>query len=427
MSLNDVISRLRNDGAGLPAGPVEVAYSSFSLLDYDIQMTLPHVGIRLYFDSACQRLAHVEAFALDRVRLVLNRQNLINAPDARLTLEMTAHHFGPTQPGGIHGSTYVLPYRGLSVAYHLSRGERDANDLANSLVATRLAVSSPSLPSPFAGSLSTPVDATGMTLHMPEPCALCDTRGDVIPCLHVLCADPTAIRVGSPSGPRIAIGDACQDVLAVLGAPDSQFVYTGPPLAVGTVDPAGESAVPLKASSASVERNYFYNYFRFGIDVLLDAATHRVLKIIFHTNLPGYHDFALYQKANFAIEVLPIGAARESPAPPPPPETGADDDGTETPAAAAVVGDLLGIEDLAPQVPRRASVVTTRPYDPIIVGPDTRWFNLQNLLGKTQATEKVIELDLRGYTGRKTRTLHGHENLIFEIIDEEHISAITLF
>ena len=37
--------------------------------------------------------------------------------------------------------------------------------------------------------------------------------------------------------------------------------------------------------------DYFLNYFTLGTDVLIDAGTHTVKKLVLHTNFPGHYDF----------------------------------------------------------------------------------------------------------------------------------------
>ena len=47
--------------------------------------------------------------------------------------------------------------------------------------------------------------------------------------------------------------------------------------------------------------DYFYNYYRFGFDILFNGQQHIVKKIILHTNIPGCHEFGVYSKANFVF------------------------------------------------------------------------------------------------------------------------------
>ena len=46
---------------------------------------------------------------------------------------------------------------------------------------------------------------------------------------------------------------------------------------------------------------------RSGIDVLFSGATHRVIKFVLHTNLPGHPEFNVYSKCNFRVLLRPQG------------------------------------------------------------------------------------------------------------------------
>ena len=65
--------------------------------------------------------------------------------------------------------------------------------------------------------------------------------------------------------------DNTQDVISALG----------PPL--------GTLYKPKLSSNTLLEyRDYFHNYPHLGMDVQYSAKTHTVIKIILHTNIPGY-------------------------------------------------------------------------------------------------------------------------------------------
>jgi len=51
--------------------------------------------------------------------------------------------------------------------------------------------------------------------------------------------------------------------------------------------------------------HYFYNYFQHGIEFLIHGSTHRVSKIIMHTNIPGTPLFQRYKRCPWAIEGKP--------------------------------------------------------------------------------------------------------------------------
>jgi len=48
-------------------------------------------------------------------------------------------------------------------------------------------------------------------------------------------------------------------------------------------------------------RDYFYNYFTCGIDILFDSQAYKIKKFVLHTNFPGHADFNSYIKCNFVI------------------------------------------------------------------------------------------------------------------------------
>jgi hypothetical protein len=64
---------------------------------------------------------------------------------------------------------------------------------------------------------------------------------------------------------------------------------------------AAAAVAALAHASPSVAPDYFFNYFLLGMDVLLDGITHRVKKIILHTNFVDRPDFGLYARAHFSI------------------------------------------------------------------------------------------------------------------------------
>ena len=52
-------------------------------------------------------------------------------------------------------------------------------------------------------------------------------------------------------------------------------------------------------SGASAVPDYFYGYPSRGLDLLFCGASHRLKKVVLHTNIPGHPDFNLYCKCNF--------------------------------------------------------------------------------------------------------------------------------
>ncbi|EIN10434.1 UPF0183-domain-containing protein [Punctularia strigosozonata HHB-11173 SS5] len=53
------------------------------------------------------------------------------------------------------------------------------------------------------------------------------------------------------------------------------------------------------------EQDYFYNYFQYGMDILISGDTHNVKKIVLHTNVPGTPLFQRYKRCPWEIESPP--------------------------------------------------------------------------------------------------------------------------
>ncbi|CAE6478320.1 unnamed protein product [Rhizoctonia solani] len=57
-----------------------------------------------------------------------------------------------------------------------------------------------------------------------------------------------------------------------------------------------DDRMAIHASARDDEESYFYNYFQHGLDFLISGKTHRVRKIIAHTNVPGSPLFQRYKR-----------------------------------------------------------------------------------------------------------------------------------
>ncbi|CAE6405168.1 unnamed protein product [Rhizoctonia solani] len=57
-----------------------------------------------------------------------------------------------------------------------------------------------------------------------------------------------------------------------------------------------DDRMAIHATAQDDEESYFYNYFQHGLDFLISGKTHRVRKIIVHTNVPGSPLFQRYKR-----------------------------------------------------------------------------------------------------------------------------------
>lgn len=55
----------------------------------------------------------------------------------------------------------------------------------------------------------------------------------------------------------------------------------------------------LQGAGSGGVPDYFYTYPSRGLDLLFSGASHRLAKLVLHTNVPGHPDFNAYYKANF--------------------------------------------------------------------------------------------------------------------------------
>ncbi|QRV72631.1 hypothetical protein RhiJN_00645 [Ceratobasidium sp. AG-Ba] len=75
-------------------------------------------------------------------------------------------------------------------------------------------------------------------------------------------------------------------------------VELGPPVLTHYKE---DDRMAIHATAKDDEESYFYNYFQYGIDFLISGKTHRVRKIILHTNVPGSPLFQRYKRCPWEI------------------------------------------------------------------------------------------------------------------------------
>lgn len=93
-----------------------------------------------------------------------------------------------------------------------------------------------------------------------------------------------------------------KDVMSVLGQPEGVYVKERDHVAIyreATEHDRDLEPTPFEPSA----RDYFYNYFSAGIDILFDGKHHRAKKFVLHTNFPGHPEFNVYHKCQFHLEV----------------------------------------------------------------------------------------------------------------------------
>lgn len=102
--------------------------------------------------------------------------------------------------------------------------------------------------------------------------------------------------------------DTVQDVLMKLGKPEGVYykkydklkIHAGP-VKVKEIGGKQDEKDPNGIQNSHVD--YFFNYFKLGIDIMFCGNEHQVKKIFLHTNMPGTKEFNIYRKANFKLSI----------------------------------------------------------------------------------------------------------------------------
>jgi len=102
---------------------------------------------------------------------------------------------------------------------------------------------------------------------------------------------PIWIRIGETTS---------QGLICDLGSPLRTFYKEDDRMTIHSVQGSQEK-----------DDGYFYNYFQYGIDILLSGTTHTVKKIILHSNIPGSFMFQRYKRCPWEI-VGPVRGGDEA-------------------------------------------------------------------------------------------------------------------
>ena len=115
----------------------------------------------------------------------------------------------------------------------------------------------------------------------PPTCLLYPHRGLYLPALTL----------------HLTFNSHIQDILLDLGPPDAlhprldrKMRIHAPPAA----DPPGDAA-PVA--------DVFYNYWRWGMDLLIDGRTGLLVKVLVHNNVPGGREFGQYRKCDWQLMI----------------------------------------------------------------------------------------------------------------------------
>eukprot|EP00727_Mastigamoeba_balamuthi_P010109 m51a1_g5720 hypothetical protein (402) ;mRNA; f:1105486-1107125 len=359
---------------------VDIKYNDSDPLAHDLLVELPNQGVLLRFDSESQRLRLVELFRPHRVRFrycgtVFHCPSSSDTASPAVPFDETGglgvaapvmptfvnvyQRFGPSYPGEFSPdcSSYTLNYPGVSFRFPIPPQFREQYRQRRTTGETEHPIEFPDGRSALA-------------------CRVCvylgrDAKGAVLPPLPATSRYWESVVVKLSQGLTftgrncsISFGASVQDVLSYLGQPGEVFYKEDDKLRIHSTPSPSEGG----------RGDYFYNYYSLGIDLLFDRSSHAVKKFVLHCNFPNHHDFNMYAKCNFAINVV-----------------------------RTVDGDEVSSW----------------------ISPDTKWPQVQNALG---TTGKPLVNNKGSYESPFGPTyFYGYRDVIFEVLPNGHIASVCLF
>lgn len=350
---------------------VHVKYHDEEPLMLDLVVSFPDHGFHLRFESSSQRLRLIEVFDVQRLQMRY-ANSFIGGPNTLATFVAVYAVCGPTFPGSYDADRgmYTLFYPGLSFAfpipplykdYLLDRKAELPLEFPDGTtpVTSRVCIYDKSSGS----SIGVGVGAL-LKKAVPPPLPVGSLYMEVV---HAKLDKEIWFTVG---GQHIPFGASPQDVWSELGIPcgihqkqvDQMMIH---------------SAVDARPKT-TLCRDYFYNYFTRGLDILFDGQTHKIKKFVLHTNFPGHADFNSYIKCNFMIQC---------------PSSNTEQDEAST----------------------NEHCITS----------NTKWNQVQELLG--DAGRAAIQTQGSTINPFGSTFVYGYRNIAFEVMRNGHIATVTLF
>lgn len=369
---------------------VQVIYSEANPLAVDLILNLPNDGIRLKFDSSIQRLKIIEVYQMNKVRLKYCGVHF-NSPHMEPTIDQIDQSFGATHPGVYDSShqLFFLNFRGVSFTFpidskfepHYVHGLGSLQfSSGDSPVVSRMSI--------YNGNSS-----SGKTKAPPLPvqCFYGNCYAESVKVLNssgkVTGLQFQLVGEGNEYGKlhelrkkvverTVSFGDTCQDVMSCLGSPCKVFYKSEDKMRI-------HSPYPYKLDQSN-SSDYFYNYFTLGLDILFDATSHKVKKIIIHTNFPGHYNFDMYNRCQFVINI----------------ERG-----------------------------RKGGLDGKQEDEHFEINPCTKWDCVQNFLGKTVEAPVVLNRSSTTNTSNPfgSTFCYSLQHMIFEVMQNNHIASVTLY
>ncbi|ESO04072.1 hypothetical protein HELRODRAFT_187040 [Helobdella robusta] len=266
---------------------IQLMYNQHNALANDIVLDLAQDCIRLHFDSYLQRLKVIEVYDMSKIKLkYLNEY--FNSPSTLPTITQIDNCFGATHPAKYNAdkTIFSLNFRGLTFIFKIL----DGSSYETSPVVTSLFIySGQSLTDAIVPSIPSSCFYAGLYLEKFDGDRLMQAADEASPYSSIHYA--TILQ-------EINFGDTTQDVISKIGSPSRMHYKDYDKMKIHC---------PKKHNMCYNTSDYFFNYLNYGVDILFDARTHVVKKLVMHTNFPNHFNFNIYYRCHFQI---PLSVSR---------------------------------------------------------------------------------------------------------------------
>eukprot|EP00742_Colponemidia_sp_Colp-10_P002943 GILJ01003140.1.p1 GENE.GILJ01003140.1~~GILJ01003140.1.p1 ORF type:complete len:454 (+),score=54.12 GILJ01003140.1:99-1460(+) len=406
---------------------VELLYSDQQPLSRDIVLRVKALGLQLRFDAQSQRLRLIDVFDFHAISLAYCGSCFNDPASIPARFNLLYALFGPTFPGEYNATTqaYCLNYPGISFLFPLPPQYQ------------QLYTDGKELPVQFPdGTTPTAIRMFiygGLNVRAPSLPPIPSNSFYYEP-VH---AFPSRGLMFAQRNRHLRFSSSVQHVCSELGAPSKICQKELDKMRIHHQE--GRSGCP----------DFFYNYFRMGIDILFDGEKHTAKKFVLHTNYPGHVRFNQYQKCNFFIHVSHIQnttatTRSESSSPMLPPSSysqthkrnwsntsndllfdmeGEDEeqtDGVDLSYEQAAQPQLSTIE-LRTDPAGDLDVNAAGP----LINSDMTWTQIQQILGP--ASRPLVMSDGGTLQPFGPTYFYAYHDIIFEVMKNDHIASVTFF
>ena len=398
-ALNDVIAIVQREGGSLREN--RLTFDPQDPLSRELVLELLDVAIRLRFSSLTQRLTLIDCYQPWLLTFRYRHSALSGQAHAPPSLSSVYQTVGPTYPPywDEELQVYLLQYPGLCFAF-ASTGD----------AAAAVQTSDFEVMDHTQTALCRLFVHCGPQVQAPAPTAGLSDGAESLVQLHAdLGVYVPELRVW------LRLGSHVQDALSDVGPPDAITRKSDNKMRIHAAlgsDPPHRSlsrAAPSAdsdAESASAASDYFFNFTRLGLDLLIDGRSGLVLKVIAHCNPPGGREFGHYRKCH-SLLFLRLAAPAAS-----------DD--------AAV----HGAQQQQQQQQQEQQQQQQQEEDVVAVNCNARWSEMERAIKACGGEVSRGMINGGGEPGENpfgSTMFYATRGALFEVLKSGYVQSITLF